>query len=229
MNGTPHERGADEPLPESSTPGVLRPAELARLARAGSRSAFDGLVDRYQGPLFRFLLARVGNRAEAEDLCQDAFLRAWEKIDRYDDRWSFSTWLYTIAQRIAVSRARKLRPDVDADVVQREAGGRDPAIDHEQTEERAGLWALAERYCTPDQRSALWLRYGEDLSYEELGRILDRPVTTVRVQLFRARRVLEQKWLEREAARERPRSRAGAPLFGAPRLAAVPTPHSGGN
>ncbi len=202
--------------------------ELARLARAGSRSAFDALVDRYQGPLFRFLLARVGDRAEAEDLCQDAFLRAWEKLDRYDERWSFSTWLYTIAQRIAVSRARKLRPDVDAERVEREVGGQDPARVHEQAEERAGLWALAERYCTPDQRSALWLRYGEDLSYEELGRILDRPVTTVRVQLFRARRVLEQKWLEREAARERPRDRTTAPLFGAARMASAPTPHTGG-
>ena len=180
----------------------LTPEELARHARAGSRPCFAALVDRYEAPLYRFLLARVGDRCEAEDLCQDAFLRAWEKLDRYDERWKFSTWLYTIAARMAVSRGRKLRPELNQERVSSERGGPDPAAECQAAEERDSLWALAREHCTADQRTALWLRYGEDVSYEELGKILDRPVPTVRVQLFRARRLLERKLIEREAERE---------------------------
>lgn len=184
----------------------LTPVELVRQARAGSRSCFAALVDRHEAPLFRFLLARVGDRCEAEDLCQDAFLRAFEKLDRYDERWRFSTWLYTIALRMATSRARKLRPELNEQRVIGERGGADPAELCQIAEERDSLWALAREHCTEDQRTALWLRYGEDASYEELARILDRPVSTVRVQLFRARRLLERKLLEREAERESRRS-----------------------
>ncbi|MCA8978431.1 MAG: sigma-70 family RNA polymerase sigma factor [Planctomycetes bacterium] len=188
----------------------LTPLELARRARAGSRPCFAALVERHEAPLYRFLLARVGDRCEAEDLCQDAFLRAWERLDRYDERWQFSTWLYTIALRMAVSRGRKLRPELNTERVASERGGPDPAAQCQAAEERDSLWALAKEHCSEDQRTALWLRYGEDVSYEELGRILGRPVATVRVQLFRARRLLERRLLEREAERERPRAVSGA-------------------
>lgn len=193
----------------------LTPLELVRRAQAGSRPCFAALVERHEAPLYRFLLARVGDRCEAEDLCQDTFLRAFEKLDRYDERWKFSTWLYTIAMRIAVSRARKLRPELNEERVASERGGSDPAALCQAVEERDSLWALAREHCTEDQRTALWLRYGEDASYEELSRILERPVATVRVQMFRARRLLERKLLEREAERERPRAvsmSSGAPL-----------------
>lgn len=193
----------------------LTPEELARHARAGSRPCFAALVERFEAPLYRFLFARVGDRCEAEDLCQDAFLRAWEKLERYDERWKFSTWLYTIATRMAVSRGRKLRPELNEERVCAERGGPDPAAECQAAEERDSLWALAREHCTADQRTALWLRYGEDATYEELGKILDRPVPTVRVQLFRARRLLERKLLEREAERETARdvsSAGGTPL-----------------
>jgi len=194
-----------------SDPREQTPEQLVRLARAGCRSSFTALVERFEGSLFRFLLARTGDREEAEDLCQEAFLRAFEKLDRYDERWRFSTWLFTIAQRMAVSRARKWRPDYDSERVAEQgtergrgaAHNHDPAAFLEAAEERDSLWALAAEHCTPDQRTALWLRYAEDVSLEEIARIFERPVTTIRVQLFRARRLLEKKLLEREAARER--------------------------
>jgi len=209
------ELGASAPDATAVDVRGLTPEELARHARAGSRPCFAALVDRYEAPLYRFLLARVGDRCEAEDLCQDAFLRAWEKLDRYDERWKFSTWLYTIAARMAVSRGRKLRPELNQERVSSERGGPDPAAECQAAEERDSLWALAREHCTADQRTALWLRYGEDASYEELGKILDRPVPTVRVQLFRARRLLERKLLERDAERESARavsSSGGTPL-----------------
>ena len=197
--------------------------DLARRAREGSRDAFAALVDRFQGPLFRLLLARVRSRDEAEDLCQDAFLRAWQNLDRYDARYRFSTWLFTIAQRLATSRARKRRPELGAEVDGFAPAGDDPARTSELADERESLWALAERHLTDDQRTALWLRYAEDLPYDELARVLDRPVSTVRVQLFRARRVLERKLAEREAVRDARRT-ARAPLFPLRAFTGAPAP-----
>jgi RNA polymerase sigma-70 factor (ECF subfamily) len=194
----------------------LTPEQLVRHARAGSRPCFAALVDRHEAPLFRFLFARVGDRCEAEDLCQDAFLRAWEKLDRYDERWKFSTWLYTIATRMAVSRGRKVRPEPNSERVSAERGGFDPAVECQAAEERDSLWALAREHCTADQRTALWLRYGEDVSYDELSKILGRPMPTVRVQLFRARRLLERKLVEREVERNAARVITKAKATGAP-------------
>ena len=83
---------------------------LAREAQAGSRDAFGELVERHQGPLFHFLQVRTGSAADAEELTQESFLRAWKYLDRYDARYSFSTWLFTVARRLAIGRMRRTRP-----------------------------------------------------------------------------------------------------------------------
>ena len=77
----------------------------------GRTTSFEELVVRLERPLYGFLVVRVGNSAEAEELVQEAFLRAWNKIDRFDPHYRFSTWLFTIAKRLAVSRARVRKPD----------------------------------------------------------------------------------------------------------------------
>lgn len=80
--------------------------EFALLARAGSDQAFSRLVERLQEPLYRFLLQHTGTQADAEELTQETFVRAWQAIERYDDRWRFTTWLYTIGRRQAASHHR---------------------------------------------------------------------------------------------------------------------------
>jgi RNA polymerase sigma-70 factor (ECF subfamily) len=164
---------------------------LALEAQAGSVQAFEALVARFEAPLYRFLFVRTRDAGAAEDLTQDAFLRAWQNLARYDPRWRFSTWLYTLAERLCVS-ARRSRGKEPREVPESGAGGEaargpDPGALAAERDDGAALWDTATRVLRPEERSALWLRYGEDLSMDEIGAILGRPSVTVRVLLFRAR------------------------------------------
>lgn len=164
---------------------------LALEAQGGSVQAFEELVARFEAPLFRFLWMRTRDAAAAEDLTQESFLRAWQNLARYDSRWRFSTWLYTLAGRLYVSerRSRGKEPEVAAGeaALGGVSAGRDPAHCAAERDEGRALWETAARVLRPEERSALWLRYAEDLSMEEIGAVLGRPAVTVRVLLFRAR------------------------------------------
>ncbi len=184
----PSGTGVAPPRPE------LPVAVLVRRAREGSLPAYELLVARFEGRLFNFLLRRTGSRDDAADLTQEAFLRAWQRIDHYDARWQFSTWLFTIARRAAATEMRR-RARV------RGAGGQgtgpgDDAADSDGPERAAEreqgrlLWEMADRVLTPVQRTALWLRYAEDLSIPDIATVLGRTPLLVRVTLFRARRKL---------------------------------------
>jgi len=185
------------------TPGVLGDqaiTELAACASAGCRASFAKLVARYEGRLYNFLLRRTGSPHDAEDLTQETFVRAWQHIDRYSPRWAFSTWLFTIGGRLAITQARRRRPiistaAIDAVPAPPNPGahgddGNDPAAIVSRTEEHARLWAIAERTLAEEDRSALWLRYAESMSIRDVARVLGRAPVTIRVMLFRARRTL---------------------------------------
>jgi len=163
-----------------------------REAIAGQREAFGELVRRYEEPLLRFLLVRCGSREDAEELCQESFLRAWQRLERYDARWRFSTWLFTLARRLAISRGRSRGAPAAAATVDALGVTRAPDQDALLRERRDGLWALAGRVLSADQRTALWLRYAEGQSAEEIGRVLRRRAPAVRVLLHRARAVLAE-------------------------------------
>ncbi len=170
--------------------------ELARRARAGSTHAFAELVGRLERPLFHFLALRTGCAADAEELTQAAFVRAWRKLALYDDRWAFSTWLFTIARREAVSQRRANARHTDRRALQEvselHADGPEPGDAMAARERSDGLWELATRLLNAEQRSALWLRYAEDMTPMEIGRVLAKQPTTIRVMLWRARRALAQ-------------------------------------
>jgi RNA polymerase sigma-70 factor, ECF subfamily len=164
---------------------------LALEAQAGSVQAFEALVARFEAPLYRFLFVRTRDAAAAEDLTQDSFLRAWQNLARYDPRWRFSTWLYTLAERLCVSARRSSGKGPRVIAAEAEIGnlpsGVDPSQAASERDEGRALWETAARVLRPEERSALWLRYAEDLSADEIGAVLGRPAVTVRVLLFRAR------------------------------------------
>ena len=177
-----------QPQRGSARPGAAE--ALAVAAQGGDRGAFESLVKRFEGPLVGYLFARTGCREDALDLAQEAFLRAWTALARYDSRWRFSTWLYTIASRLATSQHRRAKPQdrTAGDMGLGSLPSADDPIQHmAQREERLGLWAKAAEVLSSEQRAALWLRYVEDLSAEEIGQALGRRAVTVRVILFRAR------------------------------------------
>ncbi len=160
--------------------------ELAREARAGSRRSFEVLAHRYKRRLFVYLRSRTGSAEDAEDLVQDTFLKLFRGIGGYDPARRFSTWLYTAAGRLAIDAYRKGkagRNRLAIDDIKDPSAG--PEVDPGQSGGTA-LWDAA-RTLGGDRFRALWLRYGEDLTIEEIAAVLGRTGVAVRILLYRAR------------------------------------------
>lgn len=188
----------------------LTTKELVARARAGGRDAFGELCERNAKGLYNFLLRRTRSREDAEELCQETFLRAWKKLGTYREDWSFSTWLYAIARSTAADRARAAKlVTTDADVGA-QPGREDHAAAIGTREEDENLWNTARAVLDEDQSAALWLFYAEDRSAAEIGAILGRTPISVRVLMFRARAKLARHL-------ERGRTRTAGPRGTTPR------------
>ncbi len=161
--------------------------ELVAAALEGSAPAFAALVERYQQRLLRFLLIRCATRADAEDALQDTFLNAYRYLASYRPRWRFSTWLY----RIAIHNALRRRSGESLPYVDCPDDSKDPLAACIRICERDNAWRTAARLLAPDARTALWLRYVEDLPIREVARTLGRSQTWTKVTLMRSRRRLQ--------------------------------------
>jgi len=161
--------------------------DLIEAARAGSVVAFTELVHAYRVRLLRFLLTRCPTHADAEDALQDTFLNAYRYLSSYDPRWRFSTWLY----RIAIRNAGKLHRAHES--LENEPGDpdADPLRQCIEDSERENLWLTARRVLREDVCTALWLRYVEDMSVNDVAATLDRSTAWTKVNLMRARQALE--------------------------------------
>ena len=165
--------------------------DLAVRAKEGDSASFDELVARLRGPLVAFLSRRLSDQADADDVAQETFLRAYRHIDSYDPQRRFATWLFAIGKNVAAShRAADLRRGEVVRASGEEAAvlGTDPAAAAE--EEGGETWSRARRLLSDDQYRALWLRYARDLSIREIARELGRSSVATKVMLFRARKKL---------------------------------------
>ena len=161
----------------------------------GHPVAFPDLFRKHQRMVYQFLLVRTACPADAEELTQETFLRAWRHRNTFDPRFRWSTWVLTIARRLAVNRLRGRRPECpEEDLEQLVGPASEPAQLLVDQEQKDNLWALAARVLKPEQRSALWLRYSEDLSIEEIAPILGKRPGAIRVLLHRARQTLARHW-----------------------------------
>jgi RNA polymerase sigma-70 factor, ECF subfamily len=164
--------------------------ELACRARQGCADSFEQLLRRFQTPVLHFLRRR-GSSADAEDLTQDTFLRAYQNLHRYNRRWAFSTWLFTIARRTSLNHRRRTRPTADMRVVEATLATSPAPLDTMVAEEsRRRLWDQAAEVLSEEQTTALWLHYVEEMPAREIARVLDRSWASVKVMLFRARKRL---------------------------------------
>ncbi len=162
-------------------------AQLVEAAQAGSADAFSDLVRRYRDGLLRFLLTRCASYADAEDALQDTLINAFRYIRSYDARWRFSTWLY----RIAIRNAANGRPrDVPAVHELRDEEG-DPLLLCIADSESDNLWLTARRLLKDEVFAAMWLRYAEDMSVNDISTALDRSPSWTKVNLMRGRRMLD--------------------------------------
>jgi len=166
----------------------LSDTELALQSQAGSMAAFEELVRRYEHRIYGFALRCCGTEADAADIAQETFVKAFQGIARFDPVQNFRPWLFAIARHTIIDRHRVAGPApaelpelIEAD---------NPAEQLARADDQLEIWRLAGRRLPPEQFQALWLRYVEDLSVREIARVLRKTATHVKVLLFRARKTL---------------------------------------
>jgi len=199
----------ERPRDGGETPGGDADAELMLAFAAGDEAAFDALFDRWAAPLLRFLERMVRDRATAEELVQDAFLRVHRARERYQPTARFSTWPYRIAGNLArneLRRPRRARPHTSTDddagpSLELIAGGAvvDEVVHSRRVSQavEAALDALPER-----QRMALWLSAVEGLCYAEIAEALETTPSSVKSLIHRARSALAAHWKPGERGEE---------------------------
>jgi RNA polymerase sigma-70 factor (ECF subfamily) len=160
--------------------------ELARAARAGSRRSFEELALRYKRRLFVYFRPRLGSDQDAEDLVQETFLKLYRNIHNYDPAHRFSTWLYTSANRLAISSYRRKRTTAGRLGAEFAGDMENLAVQAAGETRSTGLWDAAGTL-GGNQYRVLWLRYGEDLSIEEIAASIGKSRLAVRLLLHRAR------------------------------------------
>lgn len=161
-------------------------------AISGDSSAFGALYDHYQPAIFRFVALKVGRREDAEDITHQVFLRAWQRISKYEGRgYPFSSWLYRIARNQIVDFYRAHREHTDLDEVEPvliAEDGTAEALDFKADVERVRAMLLELR---ADYQDVIILRFIEERSVEETATALNRSVGATKVLQHRALRHLK--------------------------------------
>jgi len=185
---TGQSREGEAPAKTSRAKAIAEERELALAAQGGCMESFEQLVSRFEGQLFHFMLKKTGDHHLSQDLLQTTFLIAYRKLHRFNPKYAFSTWIYTIASRQAINHFRRQPPfdSYDADRVVEEA----PDTEMLAAERAEQLWAKARRLLTESQYYALWFFYGEDRNLEQTALVMNKSVGSVKVLLHRARHKL---------------------------------------
>src|SRR5260221_1757176 len=174
--------------------GAIESNELVRRAHNGCADSYSELARRFRPRLLNLLRSRTSaGYGDAEDLIQETLARLFQNIYRFDPRYRFSTWVYTIALRLATDRARSelSRPShLTLDEVDCDSGEPEVAERMQRQETVDNLWQTARRILSDAQYTTMWLRYAEDLSPIEVAQVMGKTRIAVRVLLHRARSVL---------------------------------------
>jgi RNA polymerase sigma-70 factor (ECF subfamily) len=184
----------------------LPDADVVRLAQRGREDAFRELVRRYERPIFSLIYRMVRDRETSEDLAQDTFIKVLNHIDRYRPEFRLSSWLFKIANNVAIDHLRKRQIStisIDgsphaASAAEVEATSFDvraqqeSALDELEARELGGAIERAIAQLRPEYRSCIMLRHVDGRSYEEIATILDLPLGTVKTYIHRARHQLRE-------------------------------------
>ncbi|SFS38248.1 RNA polymerase sigma factor [Mucilaginibacter polytrichastri] len=174
--------------------------QLVLKAREGDQKAYASLMQRYKDSIYFMALKMVNNKEDAMDLTVETFAKAFDKLDKYQPDFAFSTWLFRVATNNCIDFIRKKKlntmslhgmvdDDGDERPMQIKTDDLNPeefSIKKQQTQElKALVDSLPQRY-----RNLITLRYFDELSYEEISVQLSLPLGTVKAQLFRAKYLL---------------------------------------
>jgi RNA polymerase sigma-70 factor (ECF subfamily) len=160
---------------------------LLRSAQRGNQAAFATIVETYQTPVYNYVLRLTGDRALAEDLTQEVFLRVYQGLPRFSLRCKFTTWLFQVTKNRVLDelRARERRPNV---VVALDDMPLFEVLDQpiERNETIDAVWRAVHEL-NPDLKMALLLRDVVGLSYNEIADSLEITLSTVKWRIFKAR------------------------------------------
>lgn len=199
-------------MSDEATKGRLTSFQERRLiedAQRGCAKSAHALIVAHQDRLHAFVWRIVRKEHDAEEVCQETFLRAFKALETFDFSYRFSTWLFTIGYRLSLNALRKRKDYAgDVDFSGMADNGRDSAgpgvlesvANSDEARRLQGvIWDAVERL-TPPQRATVLLFYKESLSCREIGEVLEMPAATVKSHLHRARSrlkdVLEGQWVD---------------------------------
>jgi RNA polymerase sigma-70 factor, ECF subfamily len=181
-------------------------------ARRGDRASQEALVRLYERRVYGLILRLVGNREDARDILQETMVKALTSISRYDGSYPFSSWLMRIGANKSIDLLRRRKVEVNLFAYEDDEHAIDDVADPAALADASLAdkldWAIVEACMDrlePRYRTVLFLRYKDDLSYEEIARVLSVPAGTVKILLHRGR--IE---LKKQVLRELGRTRRGA-------------------
>lgn len=162
--------------------------KLVREAKKGDREAFTRLYEHYVDSIYRFVLLKVNNREEAEDLTNETFLSSWQNLPVYEERGlPFSSWLYRIARNKVIDHYRVRKAPISIDVVEEDAvvvaSNLERAVDIALDVDRVKACLVR---LTPEQKDVTIMRFVEELSHKEIAEIIGKSEGAVRLIQHRA-------------------------------------------
>jgi RNA polymerase sigma-70 factor (ECF subfamily) len=169
---------------------------LVERTRSGETKAYGELVRRYQASVFNVCLRMFGERRESEDLTQEAFLRAYERLDTFDENLPFGPWIRRVAANLCLNRLRRYRPSPFQLDEERDRFGGEMRNSPEQRmirKESINRVRKAILALPPHQRTVIELRHYQGLSYKEISAAMNLSLSKVRSDLFRARQALARR------------------------------------
>lgn len=183
----------------SAGPGVVsgkdRDAALVADSLRGDRNAMNTLVIHYEKPVFNAALRILGNRQDAADATQTAFLKAFENLKNYDPRYKFFSWIYRITVNESVSALKRRKPGEPGDIAD---SGSIPGPEQAHAGQAISEIVQAVLMKLPDeQRILVALKHFSELSYRDISYILDVPEKTVKSRLYTARQQMKKELLAR--------------------------------
>jgi len=184
------------------TAAVSEDRDIIERLQTGQRDrAFEQLMERYEGKIFRLCCALLRDRQKAEDAAQESLVRIWKALDRYDGRAALSTWIYAITRNrclTAIERDRSTESLSDSDVS--DIIEQLPSSEVEPTADQSELLRELVELLPERLRRVLVLYYFEDRSTSEVATMLGCPEGTVKTHLFRARAALTEQLQRRGLA-----------------------------
>jgi RNA polymerase sigma-70 factor (ECF subfamily) len=162
--------------------------DLVLRARKGSVESYNTLVSRWEKRIYNYLLRIIGNTEDAFDLCQDAFLKAYQNLPKLDDAGRFGPWLYRIAHNEAISHLRRQRPE--SELVDQAVGG-SAGLQMAPVEVSIAVESALARL-SPEQREAVVLKVYEGFKFEEIAGILECPASTIKSRVYTGLELLKE-------------------------------------